>query len=180
MKTHYMKIAPVHFRDVVLGLKTAELRLNDRGFRVDDLLFLEEYVDGKSTGHHVIRRIEHICPVDFIIEGYVLLSVVPYLTPRIETTPCPKGVKFKSPDIESPELDKLYNLVFDSHGFDASWAGRLGHYLYGYTNQVADDQDGYLYLWPVSYVNGNGWRWLMSASPSMASAKSIKYVEINI
>lgn len=35
MKTHELKIKPEYFRDVVRGIKTFEVRQNDRNFGVD-------------------------------------------------------------------------------------------------------------------------------------------------
>lgn len=77
MKTHDLKIAPEHFHPVHSGKKTAELRKNDRGYQVGDLLHLREFSDGKYTGSVVMREVTYVTPVDFAAPGYVMLSMVP-------------------------------------------------------------------------------------------------------
>jgi len=183
---HNLKIAPVHFRDVISGIKTAEFRLNDRDFHVDDILDLKEYENGLYTGNSIIRRVVHVCDVGFAAPGYVMLSIetCTYMWLNAHEVPTAFGVKFKAPPKGSKELDEFYDLVFGSRTFDASWAGRVGHYLYGDDHQIADNQDGYVYLWPrlwnAHIQSGRGVRWIMSADYSIASSMSCKYVEINI
>lgn len=77
MKTHDLKIAPEHFHPVHSGKKTAELRKNDRGYQVGDLLHLREFSDGEYTGSVVMREVTCVTPVDFAAPGYVMLSMVP-------------------------------------------------------------------------------------------------------
>jgi uncharacterized protein YqfB (UPF0267 family) len=77
MKTHDLKIAPQNFAPVYAGVKTAELRKNDRDYQVGDLLKLREFSDGEYTGSFVIREVTHVTDVSFVAEGYVLLSMVP-------------------------------------------------------------------------------------------------------
>lgn len=77
MKTHDLKIAPEHFAPVYAGVKTAELRNNDRDYKVGDLLKLREFSEGEYTGSFAIREVTHVTDVDFVAEGYVLLSMVP-------------------------------------------------------------------------------------------------------
>ena len=43
MKTHALKTHPEPFAAVCLGHKTCEVRKDDRGFKVGDVLLLEEY-----------------------------------------------------------------------------------------------------------------------------------------
>lgn len=46
MTTHYLKTWPEYFKAIKSGEKKAELRLNDRDFKVGDTLILEEYCPG--------------------------------------------------------------------------------------------------------------------------------------
>ena len=64
MKEHRLKTHPKYFQDVRAGLKTFELRKNDRDYEVGDELVLEEYYpgvfDGGYTGQIERRRIGYI------------------------------------------------------------------------------------------------------------------------
>ena len=74
---HRLKTLPEHFEPVLLGLKRAELRRNDRPFRVGDYLVLEEWnsVVGVYTGRKVAKPIVHIADVSAYLPGYVLISL---------------------------------------------------------------------------------------------------------
>lgn len=54
MKTHVVKSWPQFFDPIRAGTRRHELRLNDRGYQVDDLLELREYdpVAEAYTGRH--------------------------------------------------------------------------------------------------------------------------------
>lgn len=79
MKIHELKILPEYFEKVLDGSKTFELRKDDRGFNVGDVLILREYIPGyrdwtgpeeviieeKYTGREVHKKISYIykgCP----------------------------------------------------------------------------------------------------------------------
>jgi ASC-1-like (ASCH) protein len=74
--THELKILPEYFDAVCDGTKTFEIRKNDRGYRVGDLVILKEYTpqDG-FTGEAIVRRITYI--TDYAQQdGYVVFSIV--------------------------------------------------------------------------------------------------------
>lgn len=81
-KHHDLKIAPEHFRNVCLGLKTAEYRRNDRNFEQFDIIRLREYDNG-HTGNEVSAVISHVLDLDEFHDfpdnapfaGYVMLSI---------------------------------------------------------------------------------------------------------
>ena len=75
MASHNLKIHRQHFCPVQLGLKTAELRLNDRDFKVGDWLILNEWDNG-YTGQQEARKVIDIADVGHIAEGYVLMSMI--------------------------------------------------------------------------------------------------------
>ena len=75
MAVHSLKINSEFFGPVKLGLKTAELRLNDRDYKVGDWLVLNEWDNG-LTGQQVTRKVVHVADVDSIAPGYVLLSCI--------------------------------------------------------------------------------------------------------
>lgn len=75
--THYLKIYPEFFSAVCTGVKRAELRKNDRDYRVGDTLHLMETPRGSchQTGEFINVKITHIADVGEWIPGYVLLSI---------------------------------------------------------------------------------------------------------
>lgn len=75
--THHLKIYPEHFSAVCTGIKRAELRKNDRNFKVGDTLHLMETPRGcfHSTGEFIDVTITHIADVGEWMPGYVVLSI---------------------------------------------------------------------------------------------------------
>ncbi|EPY5223144.1 DUF3850 domain-containing protein [Klebsiella pneumoniae] len=75
--THDLKIYPEFFSAVCTGVKRAELRKNDRDYRVGDTLHLMETPRGSchQTGEFINVKITHIADVGEWMPGYVLLSV---------------------------------------------------------------------------------------------------------
>ena len=75
--THELKIFPEFFSAVCSGVKRAELRKNDRDYRVGDTLHLLETPRGSChrTGEFINVKITHIADVGEWMPGYVLLSV---------------------------------------------------------------------------------------------------------
>lgn len=75
--THELKIFPEFFSAVCTGVKRAELRKNDRDYRVGDTLHLLEAPRGSclSTGEFINATITHIADVGEWMPGYVLLSI---------------------------------------------------------------------------------------------------------
>lgn len=79
---HDLKISPEHFRNVCLGLKTAEYRRNDRNFEQFDTIRLREYDNG-HTGNEISAIITHVLDLDEFHDfpdnapfaGYVMLSI---------------------------------------------------------------------------------------------------------
>lgn len=89
-----------------------------------------------------------------------------------------KGLKFKTPEKDSEELSKFYDLVFDPNLFFASWVGRVGHYPFDREPACSDNQDGYIYLVPCFWQNGTPWK--MTADSKSANMLLVEYVEINL
>lgn len=80
MKTHLLKIDPELFGLVEDGLKTAEIRWNDRDFQVGDLLEIYPYDREKQqrVGQRTcMRKVTHILHGGNwgIEKGYVVLSM---------------------------------------------------------------------------------------------------------
>lgn len=75
---HKLKIYPQYFKDVALGLKKAEVRINDRDFQEYDTLILSEYdpLTDNFTGESVIRIVNYIIKdVPGLDSKYVILQI---------------------------------------------------------------------------------------------------------
>ena len=72
--THSLKILPEYFNAVKSGNKNAEIRYNDRNYRVGDILSLREW-DGDYSGRHIEVRVVHILDDEqYLQKGYVMLG----------------------------------------------------------------------------------------------------------
>ncbi len=67
---HILKIWPQFFQPVLDGIKTFEIRVNDRGFQNGDTVALHEYNPEKEyessryTGRYVEFKIGYVLPID--------------------------------------------------------------------------------------------------------------------
>lgn len=80
MTIHALKTHPPHFADVLAGLKRAELRKDDRGFAIGDLLVLQEYEPRSPrsgyTGRAVTVRVTHVLAgFEGLAPEWVMLSI---------------------------------------------------------------------------------------------------------
>jgi uncharacterized protein DUF3850 len=77
-RVHDLKSWPEFFRDVLEGKKNHEYRLNDRGYRVGDVLRLREYdpMARAYTGRSVDRSVTYVCDLSRVGGGnYVVLEL---------------------------------------------------------------------------------------------------------
>lgn len=76
-KTHELKTYPQYFQQTLEGNKSFEIRLNDRGFQVGDIVILREWDNIKYSGREIKGRIKYILDDKFIglSKGYVALSL---------------------------------------------------------------------------------------------------------
>lgn len=74
-KVHQIRLAKPYFDDVVNGIKTFELRKNDRGYKKGDILEMMEFADGKNTGRMVKVLVTYILE-DYtgIEDGYCIMA----------------------------------------------------------------------------------------------------------
>lgn len=75
---HELKIKSEHFQAVWDGRKKAELRKDDRGYKVGDILRLREVDGDEYTGSELAVRVTHIlrdCPEYGLADGYCILSI---------------------------------------------------------------------------------------------------------
>lgn len=98
MTQHNLKIHPQYFQEVWDDRKNFELRLNDRGFQVGDILHLQEWDpngvapedpldhDTRYTGRTAVRMITYILPWNAafggaLSAGFCILSIKPPTAP---------------------------------------------------------------------------------------------------
>lgn len=78
-KTHYLKTWPQHFKEVKHGKKRLEVRKNDRNFKTNDFLMLQEYIpeEDNYTGLSVFVKVEYILhgPAFGLKKGFVAMSI---------------------------------------------------------------------------------------------------------
>lgn len=74
-KVHQIRLASMHFDDVVSGKKTFELRKNDREYKEGDFLEMMEFKDGKNTGRSVKALVTYMLK-DYtgIQDGYCIMG----------------------------------------------------------------------------------------------------------
>lgn len=78
MENHKLKTVNPHFQNLFDGLKTFEVRFNDRNFKVGDFIECREYLPslGVYTGRIICFQISHILEdSNYCKEGYVILSI---------------------------------------------------------------------------------------------------------
>ena len=78
MKTHELKTVQPHFEHVRSGAKRAEIRRDDRGFAVSDVLVLKEYdpATDSYSGREVEVRVTHVLAgYEALAPGFVMLSI---------------------------------------------------------------------------------------------------------
>jgi len=70
---HELKTWPEYFNMIAIGLKTFEVRKDDRGFELGDTLVLKEYLpdDKKFTGNEIRVHVVHIMRSDDVLGGLV-------------------------------------------------------------------------------------------------------------
>lgn len=78
MKIHELKILPEYFNDVKKGRKNFELRINDRDYKVGDMLCLREWDGENYTNRVIYRQIEYVyngCGLYGLSEGFCIIGM---------------------------------------------------------------------------------------------------------
>lgn len=112
MKIHDLKIQSQHFKDVVSGIKKAEIRKNDRNFNAGDYLQLNEIdCEGEPTGEGVRTLITHILPGGAwgISQNYCVLSIsLVAFTREYQLKPAPVAFSVTIGETQADTLERLF------------------------------------------------------------------------
>lgn len=75
-KIHQIRLSAQYFEDVCSGKKNFELRKNDRGYKIGDILEMMEYKDGRNTGRMARAEVTYLLE-DYtgLEEGYCIMAV---------------------------------------------------------------------------------------------------------
>lgn len=76
-EVHRLKVLVPYYQSLVERKKNFELRLNDRDFRVGDMVVLEEYTGNHYTGRGIKRKIKYVlkdCPQFGLKDGYCIFG----------------------------------------------------------------------------------------------------------
>lgn len=90
MKIHKLKLNAKYYEDSERGIKTFEIRKNDRDYNIGDVLELREYIEdirglGYYTGNVHWKIITYILDDDlYLAPGYVCLGLSPIAEPEQE------------------------------------------------------------------------------------------------
>lgn len=77
-KSHGLAITPQYLTDILENNKRFELRRDDRGYEVGDLVLLKEFKDGYFTGRYLSAEIVYIlrhCPEYGLHKDYCILGL---------------------------------------------------------------------------------------------------------
>ena len=67
---------PKYFLAVEKGIKTFEIRFNDRNFKVGDVLHLQEYCGGEYTSREIAKEVCYMIDnPEYCKEGFVVLGI---------------------------------------------------------------------------------------------------------
>lgn len=75
---HELKTLPIYYQAVEKGLKTFEIRRNDRNYKCGDLLILKEYDKGNGyTGKEITVKVLYVLSEQpFVPLEYVCMSIM--------------------------------------------------------------------------------------------------------
>lgn len=107
MTEHDLKTWPEHWQAVADGVKTFELRVNDRGYQVGDVLHLREWHPTTSlySGRSCRRRVTHLLVGGQfgLADGHVIMSLQPeHGTVRNQVHGSVTGGVFQAGNITGP------------------------------------------------------------------------------
>ncbi|AQS10595.1 hypothetical protein CLOBY_27400 [Clostridium saccharobutylicum] len=135
MKTHYKKILPQYFNEVVNGNKPFELRVDDCNYKVGDTLVLKEFkpkINEEFTGREISKEISYVlhggqyglekdyCILGLKLEGINLVNID--LTGITASTELLKVIE-ENNEFESAVFECLCNPIDENrkHAIEEFW-----------------------------------------------------------
>lgn len=128
---HVLKTDPAVFQGVLDGKKTFEIRFNDRGYQVGDLVVLKEtkftgqqMKSGEPlvyTGREIQKRISYVLSGYGLHEGWVILGIQDIKATKAQAVP-----EWKDYTVESPRIDGPYQIFIMNQQLVAKWESPWG------------------------------------------------------
>lgn len=87
---HALKIEQKHFEAVIKGEKTFEIRKNDRGYQVGDILALNEFDNNsnKYTDRSALVSVDYILDDEkYLAEEHIVMGIKPCALCRYDSDP---------------------------------------------------------------------------------------------
>lgn len=82
-RVHELKTLPPYFERLCSGVKTCEVRENDRDYQSGDVLWLREYDATRYTGASLVAIVTHVLTSDSPVAGVMLSSYAAVLSLRV-------------------------------------------------------------------------------------------------
>ena len=73
--THYTKCINPHFQNVWDGIKTAEIRFNDRDYKVNDIVYQQEFdrEEQHFSGREIVMKVTYVLKeYSALIDGFCM------------------------------------------------------------------------------------------------------------
>lgn len=131
---HEMKILPQYFRDVSSGIKTFELRKDDRNVQAGDILLLKEWTGAEYTSKELRVGVTYVlrdCPQYGLAEGYCIIGFVGN-EKEIAKKPNYEGDGYYNGELVSdtwicPNCGKSYEVDYDDYDYCPNCGQHIDH-----------------------------------------------------
>ena len=83
---HNLKLLPEYFIAILEGRKSFEIRKDDRGFELGDILILQEFDGTRYTGREIVATVLLKLKNEYCRDGYCTMSIVPKVYKNCKVT----------------------------------------------------------------------------------------------
>ena len=131
---HEMKILPQYYEDVSSGIKTFELRKDDRNVQAGDILLLKEWTGAEYTGKELRVGVTYVlrdCPQYGLAEGYCIIGFVGN-EKQIAKKPNYEGDGYYNGELIldtwiCPNCNKSYEVDYDDYDYCPNCGQHIDH-----------------------------------------------------